>query len=78
MPTQKDILKVIAEHLSLNTDDLDIHADLRDELGLGPVELNDLLSHLSIKFGVSFQTEDVEDLKNLNDLVSLVEDNLLD
>lgn len=78
MPTTNDILQAIADHLSLNYEDLDRHADLRDELGLGPIELNDLLISLSKKFNVSFESEDVEDLKKIDDLVSLVEDNLLD
>lgn len=78
MPTTNDIVQAIAEHLSLSPEDLDRHADLKDELGLGPIELNDLLSHLSRKFNVSFESEDVEGLKKIDDLVSLVEDNLLD
>lgn len=78
MPTTNDIIQAIAEHLSLSPEDLDRHADLKDELGLGPIELNDLLSHLSRKFNVSFESEDVEGLKKIDDLVSLVEDNLLD
>lgn len=78
MPTTNDIVQAIAEHLSLNPEDLDRHADLKDELGLGPIELNDLLSHLSKKFKVSFESEDVEGLKKIDDLISLVEDNLLD
>lgn len=78
MPTTNDIVQAIAEHLSLSPEDLDRHADLKDELGLGPIELNDLLSHLSQKFNVSFESEDVEGLKKIDDLVSLVEDNLLD
>ncbi len=78
MPTTNDIVQAIAEHLSLSPEDLDRHADLKDELGLGPIELNDLLSYLSQKFNVSFESEDVEGLKKIDDLVSLVEDNLLD
>ncbi len=78
MPTTNDIVQAIAEHLSLSPEDLDRHADLKDELGLGPIELNDLLSHLSQKFNVSFKSEDVEGLKKIDVLVSLVEDNLLD
>ena len=78
MPTTNDIVQAIAEHLGLNQEDLDRHADLKDELGLGPIELNDLLSHLSQKFNVSFESEDVEGLKKIDVLVSLVEDNLLD
>lgn len=78
MPTSADIIKAIAEHLGLNPEDLDRHASLENELGLGPIELNDLLSNLSQKFNVSFETSEMENIHKIEDLVSLVEDNLLD
>ncbi|MBI2599369.1 acyl carrier protein [Candidatus Daviesbacteria bacterium] len=78
MPTTIDIIKAIAEHLGLNSEDLDRHASLRDELGLGPIELNDLLSNLSQKFNVSFEPNEVENLRTIDDIIVLIEDNLLD
>lgn len=78
MPTTTDIIKVIAEHLGLNPEDLDRQALLREELGLGPIELNDLLSDLSQKFNVSFEPDEVEDLRKIDDIIVLIEDNLLD
>ncbi|OGE25516.1 hypothetical protein A3C26_02285 [Candidatus Daviesbacteria bacterium RIFCSPHIGHO2_02_FULL_39_12] len=78
MPTSIDIIKAIAEHLGLNPEDLDRQATLREELGLGPIELNDLLSDLSQRFNISFEPEEVEDLRKIDDLIVLIEDNLLD
>lgn len=78
MPTSTDILKSIAEHLGLNSEDVDKHALLREELGLGPIELNDLLSALSQKYNINFEPQDVRNLHNIEDLIVLVEDNLLD
>ncbi len=78
MPTSTDILKAIAEHLGLNPEDIDKHALLREELGLGPIELNDLLSNLSQKYSINFEPQDVRNLHNIEDLIVLVEDNLLD
>ena len=78
MPTEVEIIKAIAEHLGLSPEDLDRHALLLEELGLGLVELNDLLSYLSQKFDVSFTPADTEDLKKVEDLIVLVEDNLLE
>lgn len=78
MPTTHDIIAAIAEHLGLNPEDVDRHALLSEELNLGPIELNDLLQHLSHKFGIAFDPEDMSDLKKVDDLVVLVEDNLLD
>lgn len=78
MNQEAQILQAIAEHLGLSVEDLDRHASLREELNLGPIELNDLLSDLSEKFGVSFDPDEVEDLKRIDDLIVLIEDNLIE
>jgi len=77
-PTSLEIIKTIAEHLGLNPEDLDRHALLREELNLGPIELNDLLATLSHKFNISFDPSEASGLKQVEDLIVLVEDNLLD
>ncbi len=77
-PTSNEIIRVIAEHLGLNPEDLDRHALLKEELGLGPIELNDLFMTLSHKFNIRFEPSEVNSLKKVEDLVVLVEDNLLD
>lgn len=78
MNTETKITQAIAEHLGLSIEDLDRHALLREELNLGPIELNDLLSDLSQKFDVTLNPEEVEDLKRIDDIIVLIEDNLLD
>lgn len=78
MATDIEIIQAIAEHLALAPEDLDRQALLRDDLNLGPIELNDLLDSLSQKFNVSFEPDDIEHVKKVEDLVMLVEDNLLD
>lgn len=78
MNQEGKILQAIADHLGLSVEDLDRNASLRDELNLGPIELNDLLSDLSQKFDVSFNEEEIEDLKRIDDLIVLIEDNLLE
>lgn len=78
MPTTTDIIQAIAEHLGLAPEDLDRQALLKEELNLDPIELNDLLSDLSRRFNISFKGEDVEELKKVEDIIVLIEDNLLD
>ena len=78
MVTSLEIIKAIAEHLGLNAEDIDRHALLREELNLGPIELNDLLSDISSKFNITFDPSDIENLHKVDDLVNLVEDSLLD
>ena len=76
--TAIEIIKAIAEHLGLSPEDLDRHALLREELGLGPIELNDLLASLSHNFNITFDPTEVRNLQKVDDLIVLVEDNLLD
>ena len=78
MVTSLEIIKAIGEHLGLNAEDIDRHALLREELNLGPIELNDLLSDISSKFNITFDPSDIENLHKVDDLVNLVEDSLLD
>lgn len=79
-PTQTsiEVIKVITEHLGLNPEDIDRNSSLRDELELSPIELNDLLTSLSHKFNITFNSEDTEHLEKVEDLIGLVEDDLLE
>lgn len=77
MPNTKDILESIAEHLGLSPEDIDSKAFLREDLNLGPVELNDLLNFLSKKYDIVFEPQDTENLNTVEDLILLVEDNLI-
>lgn len=72
-----EIIKAIAEHLGLAPEELDRGASLRDDLTLGTLELNDLLEHLQSRFKVTFEPDEIANLQTVNDLVSLVEDNLI-
>lgn len=74
---EKNILQAIADHLSLTPEDLDRGSLLRDELNLGPIELNDLLLALSQKFDVIFHPEEIENVKTVGDLIVAIEDNLI-
>lgn len=73
-----EIKQTIAEHLGFPAEELDLDARLREDLGLGPLELNDLLTEISKKFDMTFSSTDVEDIKTMGDLLVLVEDNLIE
>ncbi len=74
----KQIIQAVADYLGLAAEDIEKGNNLQEDLGLGPVELNDLLHHLSEKFGVVFNPEETEDLQKMDDLIVLIEDNLLE
>lgn len=78
MSQQLEIIEEIAKHLGITTADIDLHASLKDDLGLGPIEVADLLGDLSKKFNISFSPADTEELESVNDLVVMVEDLMLE
>lgn len=78
MKQQVEIIEEIAKHLGITPADIDLSASLKDDLGLGPIEIADLLSELSNKFQVTFNPIDTERIETVNDLVVMVEDLMLE
>lgn len=78
MKTQAEILEEIAKHLGVTPQDIDLHASLKDDLGLGPIEISDLLHALSTKFQINFDPSETESMETVNDLVVMIEDLLLE
>lgn len=78
MPAQTEIIAEIAQHLGVTPQDIDLTSSLAEDLGLGPIELSDLLSALSQKFNITFNPLEIEGLKSVNDLVVTIEDLLLE
>lgn len=75
MNTDIEVIKTIAEHLGLAPEEIDRHANLRDDLALGPLELNDLLESLQQKFEITLDEKDLANMQTVSDLIVLVEDN---
>ena len=71
---QQQVIEEMAKHLGVSPQDIDVNSSLSDDLGLGPVELSDLLQALSAKFDVTFDPEDLEGLRTVNDVVETIED----
>lgn len=71
---QKQIIEEIALHLGVTPQDIDPTASLQEGLGLGPIELSDLLGDLAQKFNVTFDSSEIEDLRTVNDIIVMVED----
>lgn len=78
MIKETQIIQAIAEHLGLSGEDLDLNTSFKDDLGLSAIELTDLLTYISTRFSVTFEQEDTEHLRKIEDLVILIEDALLE
>lgn len=78
MTDQKQIIEAIAENLTLPVADIDPEAHLKNDLGLNPVEMADLLDSLSQKFSIIFEPSEIEQIQTVGDLIELIEDKLLE
>lgn len=78
MKTQKEILAVIAESLSIPPTDLDPQASLRDDMSLNPVEMADLFHSLADQFNFVFTPTELEEVETVSDLMELIEDKQLE
>ena len=70
----QQVVEEMAKHLGVSSQDIDLSSSLSEVLGLGPVELSDLLSYLADKFDVTFNPQDIEHLKTTNDIIEAIED----
>lgn len=71
---QTEVIAEIAKHLGVTPQDININASLSDDLGLGPVEMADLIGAISQKFSVNFNPSDLASIKSVHDFVVAVED----
>lgn len=71
---QKQVIAEFAQHLGVTPQDIDLSASLAEDLGIGPVEMADLINFMSEKFQVTFHRSDIQNLRTVNDLVVAIED----
>lgn len=71
---QYQVIEEIAKHLAVTPQDIDPMMSLSEDLGLGPVELADLLGVLSERFEVTFHPAELEGLNTVNDIIVAIED----
>lgn len=71
---QNQVIEEIAKHLGITVADIDVHASLAEDLGLGPIELADLLSAISARFNITFDSTDIIELHSVSNIIEAVED----
>lgn len=70
------IKAIIAEILELEEDTINNEASIIDDLGADSIAVMEIVMELEEEFGVEVPTDDILELKTLNDIVSYVEKKL--
>ncbi len=67
------IKKIVAENLDINSEEIDVNASILDDLGADSIAVMEIVMELETEFGVEVPTEDVLELKTVQDIVNYIE-----
>ena len=66
---------IIAEQLSVEADEVNLDANIRDDLGADSLDVVDLITTIEDEFDISIPDEAVEEIKTVGDIVNYIEKN---
>lgn len=67
------VKEIIAEILDLKVEDIKDEASILDDLGADSIAVMEIVMELEGEYGVEVPTEDVLNLKTVNDIVAYIE-----
>ncbi len=70
------VVEIIARQLQIETDIIDEHTKVMEDLGADSLDVVEMLMALEESFGFSIPDEDIEELITVSDIVEYVESNL--
>ena len=66
---------IIAEQLSVEADEVNLDANIQDDLGADSLDVVDLITTIEDEFDLSIPDEAVEEIKTVGDIVNYIEKN---
>ena len=66
---------IIAEQLSVEADEVNLDANIQDDLGADSLDVVDLITTIEDEFDISIPDEAVEEIKTVGDIVNYIEKN---
>ena len=67
------VKNVIAKELDMEVGELNINASFTDDLGIDSLEIFEIVMSLEEEFNIEIPNEDIEDIKNVQDISSYIE-----
>ncbi|HBL05836.1 MAG TPA: acyl carrier protein [Clostridium sp.] len=67
------VKKVIAKELGVEVEELNIQASFTDHLGIDSLEIFEIVMSLEEEFDIEIPNEDIENIKNVQDISSYIE-----
>ena len=66
--------ELVVDQLGVEEDEVTMEASMQDDLGADSLDLVDLVMSVEEEFGVKVADEDLENIKNVGDIVNYIED----
>lgn len=70
------VVEIIAHQLQIDTDIIDEHTKIMEDLGADSLDVVEMLMTMEDKFGLTIPDEDIEELVTVSDIVEYVESNM--
>ena len=70
------VVEIIARQLQIDTDMIDEHTKIMEDLGAGSLDVVEMLMAMEDSFGITVPDEDIEELVTVSDIVEYVESNM--
>lgn len=71
---QQDVIDMIAEHLGVAADQIQLQSDFEKDLGADSLDTADLFLAVKEAFDVRMSEEDIEKIKTVQDLINKIEE----
>ena len=72
---KEELIKIIAEELSVDEEQVTMEANLQDDLGADSLDAIQLIMSIENEFDISIPETEIDNLKTVADLLKYIEDN---
>ena len=76
MNVEKEIIKIIIEHLGVSPDEITKESSLTRDLNASQLEINDLILALQDHFKLKIPEEELANLEKVGDIITYISDHL--
>jgi acyl carrier protein len=70
------VKSVIAKELGIEVAELNVNASFTDDLGIDSLEIFEIVMSLEEEFDIEIPNEDIENIKNVQEITSYIESKL--
>lgn len=71
-----EVKEILAQHLEINEEDIDLDSDIYDDLDAGKYDMVDIAMTVEEQYSIELSEEALEEISTVGDLVAYIENNI--